>query len=97
MPHQSEPPPPDVTTQPRLTSETVLELLFSRTNQFRLVISRDRRGLFRIHRDKWCVSDWDIIGEAFWIQDGHFVTMTDTLASARQLAREALQATSDGT
>jgi len=44
---------------------------------------------------RWWIGDLDI-GKAFWIQDDHHATITDSADNARVLAQEALRATPDG-
>lgn len=84
------PPPPDVHSIPRYHSESVLEIVFSRTKERRAVICRDGEGLYRVHTDYWCIADFDFIGEGYWAQDDRFATITDTPERAKQLAHEAL-------
>lgn len=83
-------PPPDTESVPAFHSETVVELLFSRNTSRRAVITLDREGLFRIHTDYWCLAEFDRTGEGYWEQDDRFATITDSVESARKLAREAL-------
>lgn len=83
-------PPPDTESWPSYISEEVHELIFSDSKERRAVITEDTQGLFRVHTDYWCLSDFDYIGEGYWVQDDHFATITDTIENARKLAREAL-------
>lgn len=73
-----------------------MEIVFSTNNLFRAVITRDDQSIFRVHRDYWCVSDYDYVGYAYWSQFDQMNTMTDSLESARELAKQALRETSDG-
>jgi hypothetical protein len=95
MSTSADPPAPDTAARPSYISERVIEVLFSRKSQYRAIVTQDSQGLFRVHRDRWWIGDWDI-GQAFWIQDDHHATITDSADNARQLAQEALRATPDG-
>ncbi len=95
MSTSAEPPPPDTAARPSYIGETILEVLFSRDNQHRAIITQDSQGFFRVHRDRWWIGDLDL-GKAFWIQDDHHATITDSADNARVLAQEALGATPDG-
>lgn len=90
-----DPPAPDTASRPSYISERIVDVLFSRTNQYRAIVTQDSQGFFRVHRDHWYLGDWDI-GKASWTQDDHHATITDSAANARQLALEALRATPDG-
>lgn len=89
-------PPPDTASIPAYIRESVVERLFSTNNLFRAVITKDAQAVFRVHRDYWCVSDYEYIGEGYWCQCDQMNTMTDTLESARELAQQKLRETSDG-
>jgi hypothetical protein len=86
----SELPAPDTTSSPSYHSEKVVEILFSDSKERRAVIAQDRDKHYRVHTDYWCLSDYEYIGEGYWSQDDRFATITDTLDSARKLAKEAL-------
>ncbi|MCH7227435.1 hypothetical protein [Haloferula sp. A504] len=88
-------PEPDTDSQPIYVSEEVLEILFSPSRRYRAIITKDREGLLRIHRDYWCTSDYEYIGEGYWCQNDTLATITDTIESARKLAQEALDQTGD--
>jgi arylamine N-acetyltransferase len=90
------PSPPDVTAPTRHPDEDEVERLHSRHNLYRVIISRDRAGLYRVRRERWAIEDWDVGRAAFWCSDDPQTTITDSLASARHLAREKLAGTSDG-
>jgi len=96
MPAKSDPPAPDTQSRPSYISERVIDVLFSRGNQYRAIITQDSQGFFRVHRDRWYTGDWDIIGQVSWVQDDHHATITDSTDNARKLAQEALRATPDG-
>jgi len=89
-------PPPDTDSIPAYIRESVEEILFSTNNLFRAVITRDEQGVFRVHRDYWCVSDFEYIGEGYWCQCDRMNTMTDTLENARALSKQKLRESSDG-
>ena len=86
---RGEPPPPD-TSVPRLTTEEVVEIIYSPSKRYREVITRDQRGLLRVHDERWFTEDWDTAGAAFWCPYDRSATITDTLDNARKLAAEAL-------
>lgn len=86
---RKEPPPPD-TSAPRLTTEELVEVIYSPSKWYREVITRDQRGLLRVHDERWFTEDWDVAGAAFWSPYDRGATITDTLDNARKLAAEAL-------
>ncbi len=71
-------------------SEKVIKIVFSRTNERRVVITQDRNGQYRVRAEYWCLSDFEYIGEEYWAQDDRFTTITDTIETAQKLAKEAL-------
>jgi hypothetical protein len=87
---------PDIHQIPKFHSEDVVEILFSRKNNYRAIITKTRQGTFHVIREKWDLSDWDFIGKGYWNQNDQFKTLTDRLETARQLAREKLTETSEG-
>jgi|ERR1041385_697948 hypothetical protein len=89
-PKPSQPPPPDTTATLRVGDQRTVETLFSPKKKFRVTITQDQAGNYRIHSDRWCIEDWDVAGKAFWIQVDRGSSMTDTLGNARQLANEHL-------
>ncbi len=68
----------------------VVEVIYSDDKRYRVAILRDEKGVFRVHRFRWATEDWDIVREAFWIQDDAFNTITDNLENAKRLAGEIL-------
>lgn len=89
-------PPPDKESIPAFIRESVEDILFSTNNLFRAVITSDEQKMFRVHRDYWCVSDYEYICEGYWCQCDQMNTMTDSLESAREFAKQKLRETSDG-
>jgi hypothetical protein len=90
------PPTPDVTAPTRHPEEQEVERLHSRHNLYRVIISRDRAGLYRVRRERWATEDWGFGGAAFWCPDDPHTTITDSVGNARNLALEKLEGTSDG-
>jgi hypothetical protein len=45
--------------------------------------------MFRVRTEFWDVSDWEVASAAYWCKN-HLGTFTDSLDSARRLAREHL-------
>jgi hypothetical protein len=90
------PPTPDLTAPTSHPEEHEVERLHSRHGLYRVIISRDRAGLYRVRRERWATEDWGFGGAAFWCADDPETTITDSRENARQLAREKLVATSDG-
>jgi hypothetical protein len=74
-------------TRPSYISERIIEVLFSRRNQHRAIVTQDSQGFFRVHRDRWWIGDWEI-GKAFWVQDDHHATITDSAENARKLLKK---------
>jgi hypothetical protein len=91
------PPEPDTESRPKYVSEDVVELHFSPSRRYRAVITTDREGHFRVHRDYWCIADFEYIGEGYWCQNDTTATITDTLELARKLAHETLDLSGDCT
>ena len=89
-------PPPDVEAIPVYVRESVEEILFSMHSLFRAVLTKDNQEVYRVHRDYWCVSDFEYIGKGYWCKCDQMNTMTDTLENARELAKQKLRETSDG-
>ena len=92
---RSDPPPPDTSASFRHVEEEEIECLYSPRRQYRVVISRDHQGRYRVHRQRWDISDWDVANVAFWSEDDQMATITDTIESARTFAAERLSETPD--
>jgi hypothetical protein len=90
------PPPPDRTAPFSHLGEEEIESRYSRSGLYRIIVSRDRAGRYRIHRQRWDTGDWDVARVAQWLEDDRMATITDTLENARSLARQRLEATPDG-
>jgi hypothetical protein len=83
------PPPPDLTLQPTISGQSIVELIYSDSKQQRAIITRDGSGIYRIHLQWWDTSDWKAWAEAFWAGGGSS-SFTDKIETARTLARDAL-------
>jgi len=88
---QRTPPPPDTSVSGSRVNEIEVDVLYSVTKSHRVVITRDARGLFRVHGERWDTGDWDVAGAAYWVSYDRLATITDTLENARTLAQEALE------
>jgi hypothetical protein len=84
---------PNVTIIPSYPNETTLETVYSRNNNYRVAITRDSRGIFRMNEARWILSDYD--GKGVWEELGSG-SLTDTLEIARTLAQEKLRCTPEG-
>ena len=93
---RSAPPSPDTSERFRGVNEEEVECHYSPQCQYRVIISRDRAGLYRVHRERWNTGDWDIAGVAFWCRDDKLVTITDAVESARKLVAERLSEVTEG-
>jgi hypothetical protein len=89
------PPPPDTKVRFSRVGEEEIECLYSPQHEYRAVISRDRAGLYRVCRERWNTSDWELARHAFWSEDERTVTITDTVENARTLAMEHLSEVTD--
>jgi hypothetical protein len=85
-----EPPCPDASAPARYTTEELVDILYSPSKRYREVITRDARGLFRVHDERWDTEDWDVAGAAYWCPYDRLATITDTLENARNLAMDTL-------
>ncbi len=86
-------PPPDIAWLPKFVTDwTIVEAIYSDDKHSRVLITKDSKGLYRIHPERWDVSDLTTMGGAFWNQWGQHASFTDDVAIARQMAREALPA-----
>jgi predicted Rdx family selenoprotein len=83
------PPPPDKSSMPRHRHQA-LEIVYSSDDAYRALLLRDNGGLIRISCEKWDLSEWERSGRGFWNPTGSGTTITDTIDSARKLARERL-------
>jgi hypothetical protein len=89
------PPTPDEHTTPVFAGQTIVELRYSLHRHYRAVITQDSAGRFRVHRQWWDASDWDVASSAYWADDNDGAVIADTLERARGLATEALLARAD--
>ena len=85
-------PSPNTDEAPRFGSElTVVEVTYADENWCRVSVTRDKRGIFRVHPERWEISDLEIVGEAYWNSFGDIGSLTDDLEIARVLAADALR------
>lgn len=63
---------------------------YSSRGYTRVIITRDRNGSFRVHREQWDDLDWNMGGTPYWCNTDSLATFTDTLDRAHTLAQEAL-------
>jgi hypothetical protein len=89
-------PPPDIGVPFHHERETQLDVVYSADHRFRAVVTRDDRGLFRVHRQVWDTGDWEAAADAFWGDVDATATITDTFENARKLATEDIAALTDG-
>jgi hypothetical protein len=80
-------PKPDTSHVPTILGQSVVEVVYARSKRLRCVISIDAAGIYRVRTDFWDTSDWDIVGEAFWVEQ-HSGTLVDTLEHAKCLCLE---------
>lgn len=84
-------PLPDVAHRPLFANDwVVVEVVYADDNWARVLITKDGLGVFRIHPERWDVSDLLIIGKGFWSQWGHQASFTDDIEIACKLAREVV-------
>jgi hypothetical protein len=84
-------PAPDQARPPSLPyGRELVTIVYSEDEQVRAVIMRDAQNLFRVHPERWDVSDLTVIGYAFWSPWGAGDSITDSLETATQIARELL-------
>ncbi len=83
------PPPPDLSHQPTIPGQTVVEILYHDSKCTRAVITCDPSGTYRIHKQFWDTSDWKAGYGAFWYSVGNR-SFTDSIEIARTIARDEL-------
>lgn len=69
--------------------QEVVEVIYSPSNSVRGKITKDSAGVFRVRTQFWDLSDWELVGMAYWSQE-HLGTFTDTLENARKLCGELM-------
>jgi len=85
-------PPPDVDQPPQFAPElAVVEVMFGDEGWARVSITRDARNIYRVHAERWDVSDLTVTGHAYWNLWGHGSSLTDDIEIARNMARDALR------
>jgi hypothetical protein len=83
-------PAPDVGQAPRFgDSCRVVETVYGPENRSRVSISVDSAGTYRIHPEFWDVTDFEIIGYAYW-NSVSASSLANDLDIARGLAAESL-------
>jgi hypothetical protein len=87
-----DPPAPNTERRPVFVGQTVVEVIYSETNQIRGIITVDARGAYRVRTEFWDTGDWDVARVAFW-NSAHVGTFTDTLDNARVLCLDHMAAT----
>ena len=87
-----EPPSPDLNQRPSFGKGlSIVEVTYGDENWARVSITRDERGVFRVHAERWDISDFPVIGRACWNQLGHSDSLTDDIAIAREMAADTLR------
>jgi hypothetical protein len=87
-----ETPAPDLNQPPNFGRNLkVIEVSYADDNWARVSISRDERGIFRVHSERWEISDLTTIGRAYWNTLGHSDSLTDDIAIAREMAADSLR------
>jgi hypothetical protein len=87
---KAPPPPPDTSKIPRYLDETFVECIYSDDLKYRAVLLRDSSNNLRVRCEVWDLAEWEDYSGAFWMQVTQGTTITDTIDSARLLARERL-------
>jgi hypothetical protein len=83
-------PLPDTMSPPDVAAgQTVVGVVYSRSNRLRAVTSVDASGLYRVKTEFWNVSDWEVARFADWSCD-HEGTFTDTADNAQKLSLELI-------
>jgi hypothetical protein len=85
---------PDTTVKRQYDGHDWIETVYSRSKQYRVVVTRDASDVYRVYRDRWDDSDLDDGGKAFWVPEEK--SIADTRDRAREIANELLVATPDG-
>lgn len=90
------PPPPDLAQPVRTDSgkEKLVDVLTSEGGRHRVGITK-AAGLFRTYPESWA-PDWETLGTATWLSNGHLGGFADSLERAREQAQEALDALGAG-
>jgi len=71
------PPLPDLSDQPAISGQTVVEILYHDSKRTRVVITCDLFGTYRIHKQFWDISDWKAGYGACW-RSGETVVLRTT-------------------
>jgi hypothetical protein len=83
------PPAPDTSRQLAPFGQETVEAVYSPSKAYRAAITRDARGIFRVHLERWDVDGWPE-EPPHWCPYNRGATFVDTLEHARTLARERL-------
>ena len=87
-------PPPDISQAPQFGQGlSVIEVMYSDDQQLRVSITKDDSGLYRVHPERWDISDIEYAGYAYWNTWNQVNSITDDLEIARKMARQALSST----
>jgi hypothetical protein len=89
---KTPPPPPDTSKIPSYKDKAFVECIYSDDLKYRAVLLRDSSGHLHVRCEMWDFVEWEEFSGAFWAQITQGATITDTIESARSLARERLLA-----
>jgi hypothetical protein len=70
----------------------LVELVYSDDRQARVAITRDKQGLYRLHPERWDLSELSTLGRGYWGPWGDTSSITDDLDVARRMANEFVRA-----
>jgi hypothetical protein len=82
------PPAPDTERQPTFAGQALVEVMYSRGNDVRGIITVDSQGIYRVRTEFWDVRSWRTEHIAYWNQ-GLLDAKTDTLDNAACFATNA--------
>src|SRR3954468_6020620 len=75
---------PDTSVKQHFLGHAWIEALYSRTQRYRAVITRDAGPVYRVYGEQWDDSDWAEWGTAVWVP-GETKSFTDTIDRAREI------------
>jgi hypothetical protein len=73
----------------RPSGHTIIREVLSADRGFVAAISRDERGVFRVHCHRWCTEDWEFAGSAVWV-GSDVGTLVDTFVAAQKIAEDEI-------
>jgi hypothetical protein len=85
---------PDTSVRQQYEGHDWIETLYSRTKQYRAVITLDASAVYRVYRNRWNDSDWAEWGTVLW--EPWEKSIADTIDRARTIAKELRLAPPDG-